>query len=183
MKNLGYVQTENLKQHQEQAVAYRVWAFLWPKPIISLAKPIWRALSLCSADPKISLSFLWLFILLQSLFTLGEMAHQSFSKPYTYMKADIILGAFIPFYIPPEGPSKKTDICISNEIYSNCYVNTHVIYKGDPATWQWVLIRAHVIPLSIINYICRKVKHSYKLSSFIMLLQTFALIFFIFPVR
>nr|XP_042125925.1 taste receptor type 1 member 2-like [Peromyscus maniculatus bairdii] len=44
--------------------------------------------------------------IIESLFTLGEMDHQrcfDYWKPSTYMKADIILGAFVPIYITIEG--------------------------------------------------------------------------------
>ncbi|XP_076416484.1 vomeronasal type-2 receptor 116-like [Peromyscus maniculatus bairdii] len=53
-----------------------------------------------------SLPLLCLFLLLQSLFTSGEMTHQrcfDYWKPSTYMKADMILGALIPIYITMEG--------------------------------------------------------------------------------
>ncbi|XP_076416493.1 vomeronasal type-2 receptor 116-like [Peromyscus maniculatus bairdii] len=53
-----------------------------------------------------SLPLLCLFLLLQSLFTLGEMNHQrcfDYWKPSTFMKADMILGAFVPIYITMEG--------------------------------------------------------------------------------
>nr|XP_042124615.1 vomeronasal type-2 receptor 26-like [Peromyscus maniculatus bairdii] len=53
-----------------------------------------------------SLPLLCLFLLLQSLFTSGEVTHQrcfDYWKPNTYMKADIILGAFVPIYITIEG--------------------------------------------------------------------------------
>ncbi|XP_036022752.1 vomeronasal type-2 receptor 116-like [Onychomys torridus] len=56
-----------------------------------------------------SLPLLCLFLLLQSLFTLGEMTHPrcfEYLKPSTYMKADIILGAFIPIYIALELPQE-----------------------------------------------------------------------------
>nr|XP_042123935.1 vomeronasal type-2 receptor 116-like [Peromyscus maniculatus bairdii] len=51
-----------------------------------------------------------LFLLLQSLFILGEMNHQrcfDYWKPSTSMKADIILGAFVPIYITTEGLYKS----------------------------------------------------------------------------
>ncbi|XP_051061071.1 vomeronasal type-2 receptor 26-like [Phodopus roborovskii] len=52
-----------------------------------------------------SLPLLCLFLIQQLLLTLGEMTHQSCSdywEPSTYMKADIIIGAFIPIYITLE---------------------------------------------------------------------------------
>ncbi|XP_057620675.1 vomeronasal type-2 receptor 116-like, partial [Chionomys nivalis] len=51
------------------------------------------------------------YLLLQSLFTLGEMSHLNCSeywKPSTYMKADIILGAFIPIYTTLHQPEEPT---------------------------------------------------------------------------
>uniref|UniRef100_A0A3B2WCD9 Parathyroid cell calcium-sensing receptor n=1 Tax=Mus musculus TaxID=10090 RepID=A0A3B2WCD9_MOUSE len=54
-------------------------------------------------------TFNCLFLLLQSLFTPVEMTRKScyeFWNPSTYMKADIILGAFIPIFILLEGPKE-----------------------------------------------------------------------------
>ncbi|XP_051061069.1 vomeronasal type-2 receptor 116 [Phodopus roborovskii] len=55
------------------------------------------------------LLLLCLFLLLQYFFTLGKMTHYTCfenGKPITYMKADIILGAFIPIYFKLEVQQK-----------------------------------------------------------------------------
>ena len=74
-----------------------------------MAQPSCRALSLCGADPDMSLPLLCLFLLLQSMFALMKITNQKClenGKPTTYMKADIILGVFIPFYFTIEGPKE-----------------------------------------------------------------------------
>ncbi|XP_041533648.1 vomeronasal type-2 receptor 26-like [Microtus oregoni] len=56
-----------------------------------------------------SFPLLCLFLLLQSMFALVKITNQKClenGKPTTYMKADIILGVFIPFYFTIEGPKE-----------------------------------------------------------------------------
>ena len=72
-------------------------------------QPSCRALSLCSADADMSHPLLCLFLLLQSMFALMRITNQKcleYGKPATYMKADIILGAFIPIYFTKDGPKE-----------------------------------------------------------------------------
>ena len=72
-------------------------------------QPSCKALSLCSADADMYLPLLCLFLLLQSMFALKRITNQKcleYGKPATYMKADIILGAFIPIYVAKEEPKE-----------------------------------------------------------------------------
>ena len=74
-----------------------------------MAQPSYRALSLCSAEPDMSLPLLCLFLVLQSMFALMRITNQKcleYGKPATHMKADIILGAFIPIYFTKDGPKE-----------------------------------------------------------------------------
>ena len=107
MTTIGYVQPERLMQHQEPFVANSLlwywWGFPWPKSIISLVHLNCRALSRCR--PDMSIPWLLFFLFLQSLFTLAETSQRDCSEytmSSTFMKADIILGAFIPIYITIE---------------------------------------------------------------------------------
>ena len=73
-----------------------------------MAQPSYRALSLCSAEPDMSLPLLCLLLLLQT-FSLMKITNQKClenGKPTTYMKADIILGVFIPIYFTLEQPKE-----------------------------------------------------------------------------
>ncbi|XP_041533635.1 vomeronasal type-2 receptor 26-like [Microtus oregoni] len=56
-----------------------------------------------------SLSLLCLFLILQSMYALMKITNRKcfeYGKPTTYMKADLILGAFIPIFFTLEGPKE-----------------------------------------------------------------------------
>ncbi|XP_041533630.1 vomeronasal type-2 receptor 26-like [Microtus oregoni] len=56
-----------------------------------------------------SLSLLCLFLILQSMYALMKITNQKcfeYGKPTTYLKADLILGAFIPIFFTLEGPKE-----------------------------------------------------------------------------